>query len=254
MKRAILLLATAALGMTGCYSRRDPGTMTFYWNFRNAQGVVTGDFTQSTTGCDVAGVDSIDVIIDNGTFQATCVGPNGVPGVQLQQFLPGAYPFTVQGRRGGAQGEVVFTVSGTANADYNVDSQVTVTLDALSPQSFVLFYDVNLIAPTNCVFNGQPAAGIVYRLEDPTGTSVISTTEVLLPNGTTGQQPVACDPVSLGLSIPNVPLGAYRLRYFQAINAAGVSIAQTCLTPVSHTGFPAIVNLTAPVPGTVCGL
>ena len=245
MKRAILLLATATLGMTGCYSRRDPGTMTFYWNFRSSQGAVAGDLSVANPGCDVAGVDQVEVLIDNGRFTSTCVGSNGVPGVQLQQFLPGAYPFQVNGLR---QGEVVFTVSGTANADYNVDSQVPVTLDAVPTQSFVLFYNVNGFTPTQCVFNGRGVAGIVYWLEDSLGR-LVSTTQVAGPSA---QQPVACDPLSFGISVPNLPVGAYFLRYFQAIDGAGATIVQTCGTGVSHTGFPAIINLHDPAVTDVC--
>jgi len=237
MKRAILLLATATLGVTGCYSRRDPGTMTFYWNFQDAQGRVAGNYTTGNTGCDVAGVDTVQVVIDNGTFTATCVGSNGVPGVQLQQFLPGAYPFTVNGLR---NGEVVFTISGTANADYNVDSQVAVTLGPVNPQSLVVFYDVNGLVPTQCVFNGIPVAGLVYRLVDQFG-NIVSTTEI---NGGLQQAPIACDPLSFGFSIPSKALATYTFKYLSAVDINGNAIVQTCSDTVLHGGFPAIVNLT----------
>ena len=242
MRRATLLL-TLTLLAGGCVSHHeDPGTVTFYWNFRDAQGRIAGDYSNANTGCDIAGVDTVQVTIDGGTYTSPCVSASGAPGIQLQNFLPGSYPFTIQALRAD---EVVFTRTDVIEARFNFDAVGDVTLDPVDPQGFVVYYNVANTTgstPGRCVFNGLPVAGIIYRLEDVAGNPV-STTEVVAPGGGLTQQPVACDTNSFGILIPTLPLGAYRFRYLAAITPANEAIVQVCSYGVFHGGFPSIVPL-----------
>jgi hypothetical protein len=244
MKRAILLLATALLGTSAaCTSHRSPGDLTLFWAFQDASGQSSGQ-PGDNNGCGVAGVDQIDVTIDRSTQTFPCTGPNAA-GITLQTFDPGSYDFTVDGFRGN---ERVFTGSGVAQVVSNANSATDVVLQPVNPQGFEIFYSVANFSgttQTTCFFNGQQVAGIWYRLEDANG-NVVSTTEVALPGGGVGQQPVACDPKSFGILTHPLPLGVYSLRYLQAVNGSNVAIAQVCSFGVAHTGFPPVIALLQP--------
>jgi hypothetical protein len=244
MKRAILLLATALLGTsTACTSHRSPGDLTLFWAFQDASGRSSGQ-PGDNAGCDVAGVDSVDITIDRSTQTFACTGPNAA-GITLQTFDPGSYDFIIDGFRGN---ERVFTANGVAQVVSNANTATDVVLQPVNPQGLEIFYSVANFAgttQTTCFFNGQQVAGIWFRLEDANGTPV-ATTEVPLAGGGVGQQPIACDPNSFGFVTQPLPFGVYNLRYLQAVNAAGVAIAQVCSFGVSHTGFPPTIGLLSP--------
>jgi hypothetical protein len=246
MRRAILLLAASlAVATSGCSSGGTPGTLTFYWNFVDARNQVAGDYTTRNTGCQDAGVDSIDITIGGTVSTQSCAQSNGSPGVTLFDFPQGSYAYTLDGFRGN---EHVFTTSGTANARWNTDVVVDTTLAALSPQSFVVYYSVpNFTGTTQsqCVFDGRAVAGITYYLEDANGT-LVTTTQI-----TGGQQPIGCDPTTFGFTLPSLPLGNYTFRYLQAVDAQGLSIYEACNVPVFHGGFFANVPLSLPT-GATC--
>ena len=247
MRRAnphLLMLSLSWLA-GGCTSRHDR-TVTFYWNFRDASSQLAGNFTNDNPGCDLAGVDTVEIAIGGTTYSSPCVSSNGSPGLVAGGLAARSYPFSAQALR---NGEVVFSATGVADASGQLDSLVDVTLDALNPQSFVVFYNVAATAGTTsatCVFNGVPISGIIYRLEDGSGNP-ISTTEIVFPGGAPGQQPVACDPASFGFVIPDLPLGSYRFRYLSAIRADGAAVVQVCGYNVFHGGFPVVVPLTTAV-------
>lgn len=244
MKRSTLFLAATLLG-TACTSHSSaPGDITLFWNFQDAFRGVSGQ-PGDNAGCGVALVDTLDVTIDGATQTFDCAGPNSA-GITLQAFAPGNYPFTIAGFRGNEQ---VFTGSGTARAVSNARTETDVTLQAVTPQSFDIFYNPLVstagTTPTQCVFDGRIVSGIIFRLEDLSG-SVVATTEIVSGGTVVGHQPVRCDPASFGILTGALPLAQYRLRYLQAIDAASVSIAEACALSVSHGGFPEIVPLARP--------
>ncbi len=243
MRRALLILATFGLALSGCYSTpRDPGTLTFYWSFQDRGGAVAGDYTAAHPGCSTAGVDSIDVTVGGVTSTESCVQSNGVPGVTVAGFSQGPYHYTVDGFRGN---ERVFTTSGDVNARWNADVSTDLTLTPIDPQSLVVYFDVlnfNGTTSTQCVFNGQPISGMLYELQDAFG-NVVSSTDVPGTGGAV-KQPINCDPSTFGFSIPDLSLGNYRLRYLTAVRADGGGVVQVCSQPIFHGGFPAVVQLT----------
>ncbi len=237
MRRIATMLLAGAAVLAGCGTnhRSTPGSITFYWNFRNSPGEVAGNFTQANTGCDVAGVDTIRVIIDGSATDQPCVQPsNGVPGATLFDFQRGQYDYRLEGY---ASGERVFVASGVTSADWNVDTPVDVTLDAVSPQSFVVYYDVRGEVPTQCVVDGVPVAGAVFELQDARGNLVDTTL-----GGDGVQRPVPCNQ-SFGVAFAPLTLGTYYLRYFALVDRTGASLVQACGLPVSHDGFPIAIDL-----------
>src|SRR5947208_1130694 len=77
---------------------------------RVAKGLIAGDWTDLNPGCVDATVTTVQILIDNQSFDADCVGPNSVPGVQIQTFAPGSYPYTILGFR---NSEEIFADGGT---------------------------------------------------------------------------------------------------------------------------------------------
>ena len=116
-------------------------------------------------------------------------------------------------------------------------------LDAITPQSLVVFYNIDGVAQCNF-------SGIIYRLVDGLGR-IVSTTETT-PGNAANQSPIACDPVTFGFSIPNLPLGTYSFDYLTAANASNQALSQVCLAPVAHGGFPVIENLTSAAAQASC--
>jgi hypothetical protein len=228
MKRATVLLAASLLG-TACYSRSGPGDLTFFWAFADGFNRSSGNVGDNN-GCGVAGVDSVDIAIDGKTYTNNCTGPNAA-GITLLDFVPGSYAFSATGFRGNEQ---VFAATGTAVAVSGANSSVDVVLQALNPQSFVVFYSVNGLGQCNFF-------GLVYRLVDSAGR-IVSTTEVV-PGQSAQQSPIACDPVSLRFTIPNLPFGTYRFDYLVAVSSTQQPLSQVCSKTVAHGGFPDLENL-----------
>ncbi|MFL5261561.1 MAG: hypothetical protein ACJ79L_04020 [Anaeromyxobacteraceae bacterium] len=232
MKRAILLLATALLGTsTACTSHNNsPGNMTLFWEFQDVFGRAAGQ-PGDNNGCGVASVDTVDVSVDGQTQNFDCAGPNAA-GITLQTFAPGDYSVTLIGRRGSEQ---VFRADATVRVLAGTDTATDVTLQAINPQSFVVFYNVNGAAQCNFF-------GLVYRLRDANGL-IVSTTETT-PGDANTQSPIPCDPVSFGFTVPNLPLGNYHFDYLAGVNSSNQALVQVCTKTVAHGGFADIENLT----------
>jgi hypothetical protein len=109
MKRAILLLTTAFLGSTGCYSRHCFDDIAIYWHFRNASN--SAELT-----CAQAGVSSIQITADGVVLQPVACsslssdGVTFVQGIALADFDEGNHSFQLDGLD--ANGNLIYS-SGT---------------------------------------------------------------------------------------------------------------------------------------------
>lgn len=262
MKRTLLVLAILALG-GGCGSSCDtPGTITFYWQFAGPSGRVVGTFDvdDATTpfpddSCFVDGVpfvDTIDITVDGITETVNCSGPNRVPGARLPGFFRGAHAWTIDAFRGS---QLVFTGSGSTSARTCNDSQELVTLQAVTPQDLVVYYDVNGAQPDGCGVGGIGIANVVYQLRN--GANRIADSSCIGNFDSAGvcsqEGSLACDPLSLGFTSSRaLPLGPYTMSYLELNGLAStVPLAAICGSQPGaqfvHDGFPVFLNLTAPV-------
>jgi hypothetical protein len=120
MKRAILLLATAFLGATGCYSRRCVDDIAVYWHFSNADNT-------AELSCSQAGVSAVQIAVDGvvaGTFACSSLSSDGVTFVQ-----------------------------GIALAGFEEDRSHSFQLDGLDGNGVILYSDALTFAPTGCRLN-----------------------------------------------------------------------------------------------------
>ncbi len=96
MKRAILLLATAFLGTTGCYPRHCVDDIVVYWHFFNADNTVE-------LSCSQAGVSTVQITADGvvaGAFACSSLSSDGVTrvqGITLVGFDEGSHSFQLDG-------------------------------------------------------------------------------------------------------------------------------------------------------------
>jgi hypothetical protein len=262
MNRTLLLLAALALA-PGCYgsSCSEPGTVTFYWRFVGAAGTVAGTFdvdNPSTgideSGCTIGGVshvDSIEITVDGTTETVFCTGDNGVPGARLPGFLRGSHPWRIDAIR---SNQVVFTASGTADTRTCGDTQVLVDLAAVTPSDLVVYYDVNNQPPSGCRVGGVPITQVSFELRDSVNRIVDSSCASRSPPVTgacTQETANACDPTSLGFTVPSLALGNYVMNYLELWDTTQRPMAQVCDASFVHEGFPVFLNL-APSNGQFC--
>jgi hypothetical protein len=275
MKRAILILAVAALG--GCDTCDRPGTVAFYWRFvgapiagadprfapRGELGVPDDPRTvEDETGCAESLVDAVVLTVGGESFDIPyCASPeNGVAGVLLE-FTPGAADFRLDAYRGSTQtqlGDLVFSGGGTLRTDVCTDREELVDLFAVSPQPLVTFYDFEGQVPTSCTSGGQDIGNVNYWLVNPSNVTAASNclNDRITAAGECAEAQLAnlCDPVSFGFTTASLPLGRYRYAFVDATAAAppnGV-LLNACGVDVLHDGFPAFVDLAAPVGGVAC--
>ncbi len=234
-----VLLAAALLALSGCYSRSNYssnyGDVTFYWKFVDGGGGVHGNYLPGSTGCGDVVVDSVTVTFQGHTYSAvdaagnaSCVGPNGVPGLTVTNFLAGRYPFTVQGYRGN---ELVYQDGDTVDVVGGVNTQKDTSLAALSPQSIPLYFTLNGVQSCAGI------SGLNYAIADSSGAVVDFS-----------QNPIPCDAASFGFLAAALPLGNYTLTHLQALSN-GFSAFEVCDQPLSHTGVAHDFNLLPPVGG-----
>lgn len=234
--RPAIALAAALLALAACSN--SPGYQGYggggalgdvivYWNFVDGINQVWGDFGQTRTGCNTAAVDSVVVNVAGQQFPSTdaygnpsCVGANGVPGVDFQ--LPeGSYPYSVQGFRGQ---ELVYEYDSTMTVLAGASNVEDATLVAISPQTIPIYY---ALPP------GVACAGtlISYSIYDATNTLVDASPATGIP----------CDPSSFGLLTAQLPFGNYTLGHLQALyaypGAPPQVVAEVCDQPLTHVGI-----------------
>jgi hypothetical protein len=266
MKRAILILAVAALG--GCNLCDDPSTATFRWRFVDSRtgapfGTLAADNPATAadeTGCREAGIDTVCIEAGASGYQCfPCANANGLPAARIAPFAR-SFSWIVEGWLGNpfdAGAVFVFGAEGVNEVRSCSDTPIQVDLVASAPD-MVLYYDVNGQEPTSCT---EVGTGIILELVDGANRVVFETAARNARGEIIRQDPIPCDPGSFGFSIPNVPAGVYGLSFIQAVvpdPAAPLGVASTfeaCGVVVEHfhdTVGNVFVNLeTAPV--LACG-
>ncbi|WP_242346655.1 hypothetical protein [Anaeromyxobacter terrae] len=242
MRRLALTLATAVLA-SGCIVGDDHvdhrvGDATLYWNFRNVDAQVAGDFGAANAGCVDAGVTEVDLELYRGStrvlYQTYPCQESGtsLPRAGVGGLEEGEYGWRLTAYR---IDEQVFTSEGGLVVVRDRNTDLRATLDVISPQSLTLYYTIN------GAFTCGNASSIYYSLLDTARTNVVST-------GTIG-----CDPVASGFSISGLPVGAnYYLDFLQALDSRGVALYERCGLALRHTGFPIVIDLGA-APQPACG-
>jgi hypothetical protein len=245
MNRAFLLLGATATMLSGCFVATDStppfcgalGAANFYWQFQDGAGALHGNFTSANPGCFEAGVDGVDILVDGQRHQSGCVArdQSGAlsPAIQIANLTEGAHSYELQGYRGN---ELVFSRSGTVVVPCGLDATVDVTLQALNPQSMVIYYSF----AGNGTFCPANVASMSYWLY-PSGSSTAVAQGLNF----------ACDPASRGFTVSDSlsrPLPLVFASYaaiLEAYDSLGRALYVNCNAPLSHDGAIQLVDLAA---------
>jgi hypothetical protein len=239
MKRAILILATAFLGATGCHSRRCETDITFFWHFPNANNT-------AELACSEAGVVNVEIIEDgfsDGVFACSLADQNGNPvqGITLTNFAIRNYQFELDGRD--ASGNLIyqdqFSFTPAACADNQVDRSLTPLTGNLAID--FQFTDIGFTC-------SNPNTFIWYELLDHNSQVV----DIVGPNNTPLALPCSQGPILLN----QLPFGPYTVSRIQEVEPAGggfISHHATC-TPQSfeHLAAGETVTVAVPVSSGTC--
>jgi hypothetical protein len=230
--------------VSGCVSSSGPpmeppaGSVTIYWNFQSWDYLIAGDYTSSNSGCELAGVQEVDLDIYDAAnvnvyYQSHyCQADNGVPGAVVT-LAPGSYTFYATAYRGRDHYTAVsvFSSAGSFNVASGLDTPVDTTLDILVdglghplPQSMLVLYSKAGVVTCSGV------SGVHYSFSDVVGPVEAGT--------------VTCDPYNELLVQGASVLGTtYTIDYLQLLDPGGFSINEVCALPVLHNGFAAIIDL-----------
>jgi len=237
MNRAFLLPLAAATVLSGCYVAADPygppvhcgslGAANFYWRFQDGRGGLHGNFTSANPGCFEAGVDGIDVIVDGVRRQVGCVerDQSGAlsPAIQIANLVEGTHSWTVEGYRGNEQ---VFATGGNVFVPCGGSADVDATLQALSPQSMVIYYSF----AGNGTFCPAGVASMGYFVY--AGPTLVSSSASF-----------ACDPASLGFTTPQALAFGNYTAILEAYDRFGGALYTNCGAPLGHDGAAQFVDL-----------
>jgi hypothetical protein len=212
MRRAVLMLATFGLALTGCYSRHydqpaacaPVGTLTVYWQVPQGGFVSPAGALQA---CDAAGVAYVDVSVNGvSTGKHPCHGPRA-DGIQLTGFTDETVK--VQADAYDAQGNLLFQDVRNVTTAYCYDTTVDVQLAAVAAPLLVSYA---LPVPT-C-----PANSFVWlSLVDVTGNVQYDLVDL---NNTPNDLPCG---VQNPIVYPKALYGQYRLDFMQVVQWNGSS-------------------------------
>lgn len=207
MRRAILLLATFGLALSGCRSRCDNGgTLTVFW--QNPQGGFT-----TTTGqllsCDAAGVSTVDVSV-NGSLAGhfPCHGPSS-DGITLTGFFNNE-TVSVQVDAFDASNNLLYQdVRSTSTAACG-NVALDVTLAAVQAP-----FQISYALPGGIAC--PPSSFVWLSLVDVTGNVQLD-----LVDGSHSPTAIPCSTV---LTYDKALFGQYRLDFIQVVQPTGNPLA-----------------------------
>lgn len=203
MRRALLLLCTLGLALSGCRSRCDNGgTLTLFW--QNPQGGFT-DASGQLLSCDQAGVSTLDVSV-NGTFLGTfpCHGPSS-DGILLTGFFN--QTVTVQLDAFDASNNLLYQdVRSTSTAACG-NVSLDVTLAAVQAP-----FQISYALPGGIAC--PPSSFVWLSLVDVTGNVQFD-----LVDANNSPTAIPCGTV---LTYDKALFGQYRLDFIQVVQSTGV--------------------------------
>ena len=211
MKPAILLLAAAAVTVTGCRSRCDVSDLALYWTFSGPAG--------NQLSCADAGVASVRITIDeqppfDETVSCTQPDVNGNPtqGILLTDFVRGfGYGFQLEGldAAGGSiyLDQFTYTPDGSCGADRRDRALTSTAGDMNITYSFQPAADCTTPTPQSPYTN----TFIWLRLVDQDGIDYSVDAQSADPRA------IGCGLGNATILIPNAPFGQYRLSGIEEI-------------------------------------
>lgn len=187
--------------------------VTFFWQLRDWNGNLYGDFSSSFPGCDLANVDEVRITIDapGGSFtqRVPCVAVTGMPGAIITNVPTGPITWYVEGLR------LDFPVFAYQGGGDGVNFPTFyLTLDAVYP-NMDLYYEFP--PGVNCTGISE----IQFELWNLDAQLVEYSSRNAL---------VDCRPFpDNGFTMPSIPVGnLYGYTYVAAVDSLGFSLYQTC--------------------------
>ena len=206
MKRAILLLATAFLGTTGCYPRHCVDDIVVYWHFFNADNT-------AELSCSQAGVSTVQITVDGavaGPFACSSLSSDGVTfvqGITLLAFDEGSHSFQLDGLDANGNfthSSNAFTFAPTGCRLNQLDSDLAAVTGTFNIDFH--FSDIDFNCKNQNTF-------IWYELLDQNGQVV----DIVGPNNTPDALP--CTNGAIPLS--PLPFGTYTVSRIQEVEFLG---------------------------------
>ncbi len=202
MKRAILLLVTAFLGTTSCYSRRCIDDIVIFWHFQSPSN-------GAELTCAQAGVNAVQVTADGavaGTFACSSLSSDGVTfvqGITLLNFDESNHSFQLDGLD--ANNNVIYSSgSFTFRPTGCTENQFDTTLTAVSGDLTIDFHfpDIGFACTNTNTF-------MWYELLD--GNNQVA--DIVGPNNT----PQALPCTNGAIPLNQLPFGPYTVSRIQEV-------------------------------------
>lgn len=235
-------LASALLG-TGCVVTPADliGDLDIAWQFQNSQGVVAGNFMPDNTGCGVAAIATVRLVLRDAGNRTIVdqdfpcrepLGYGGYPRAYLSGLSAGHYTYQLTAYRSGSP---AFDDTGSLDIFDSTVTYVDSTMVVTAVAPLTVYYTQQ--GALTC--SGTPS--VRYDLWNAAGTTSLETNTV------------ACDPVAGGFTATaDQPTGVSYLVDLFALNGSAQSVNERCSTTVLHSGFPVTINL-LPAPDASCG-
>ncbi len=166
LKKSLSSIWMAAMVMTvsGCLvvsgNGGTRGNVTFLWSLGGSTCAANPDITQVT-------IEIPGQTLSNGGAYACNSG--GTDGIQLLDFAPGTYSYTIEGRTSG--GTAVFNGSGTFTVNGDVTVNATLAIDPAAPGGAYVTWTfppsgVSGTAPATCAQTSGPVSGVDLSIDN----------------------------------------------------------------------------------------
>lgn len=230
MKRIALLLAAVGLGSGCVVDTCDNQTLTVDWAFVAADGTYYAD-------CSAAGVDYVDVWVDNLAYRADCFDG----GVTLFDVPSGVHDVVVEGIYGGTINSGGLIV----NRDWRTNMGIASCGDTYFPADpgegdLVIDYS---FSPAGCGASTYMWYSLIDETLNATAHDTVTGAATLVSSGTS----LPCTTSTIAFTLP---YGQYTLDWISEVTSDGTVQAQSC-GPVSAYVPNPILGTTVHLPVTL---